>query len=355
MGATNLIPGPNSTEMAIHVGFVRGGWMGLVVAGVCFILPAVLITTAFAWLYVEHGQQPQVAPIVAGIKPAVLAIIFSAGWRLGRKAIQGWIVGVVFSAVLVASLCGVPEIPTLLGGSLAGTLALLWHRRRPPDASGAVALVATGYLPTRVISTLLAGTAATAVSLSKLGLFFLKVGCVLYGTGYVLIAYLQGGLVDQYGWLTQDQLLDAIAVGQLTPGPILSTATFIGYVVMAADGGHGAGLVGATVATVGVFLPSFVLVAITNPLVPRLRQLRWTAAFLDAVNAASIGLMAAVTVKLAWRVFFPSGAWRAPNWPSLLIAVAATAIVLRWKINAVWLVVGGAAAGIVCWLIGWRV
>jgi chromate transporter len=168
-----------------------------------------------------------------------------------------------------------------------------------------------------------------------------------------LIAYLEGGLVGGYEWLTDDQLLDAIAIGQFTPGPILSTATFIGYIVMAAGGDHAMGMAGAAVATLGVFLPSFVLVAITNPIVPRLRRSPWTAAFLDAVNAASMGLMAAVTAKLAWRIFFPDGNWFSPSWQGLLIAVVASFVVLRWKISAIWLVLGGAAAGVLFWLAGW--
>ena len=193
---------------------------------------------------------------------------------------------------------------------------------------------------------------ATWATLGQLAWFFLKVGSVLYGTGYVLIAYLQGGLVREYGWLNDDQLLDAIAIGQFTPGPIVSTATFIGYVVMAADGNRWLGLAGAAVATVAIFLPSFVFVAVTNPLVPRLRRSRWTAAFLDAVNAASLGLMAAVTIRLAGRIFFPGDDWW-PSWTALLIAAAATAVALRWKVSAIWLVLGGAAAGWLAWSSGW--
>jgi chromate transporter len=365
IGATNLIPGPNSTEMAIHIGYVRGGLPGLAVAGICFILPAVLITSVFAWLYVQYGQQPHVMPMIAGIKPAVLAIIFSAGWRLGRKAINGWIVGLVAASVVTASMCGMREIPVLLCGSVVGTLWLLWHRRRSRTSKGsgstvgALLLVGTAGGATRLaraglVSTVLASAASpTGATLGQLAMFFLKIGMVLYGTGYVLIAYLQGELVGQYGWLSEDQLLDAIAIGQFTPGPILSTATFIGYIVMAAGGDHAMGLAGAAVATLGVFLPSFVLVAITNPIVPRLRKSPWTAAFLDAVNAASMGLMAAVTAKLAWRIFFPDGSWLSPSWQGLLIAVVASFVVLRWKVSAIWLVLGGAAAGVMFWLVGW--
>ncbi len=366
IGATNLIPGPNSTEMAIHIGFVRGGWPGLIVAGTCFILPAVVITTVFAWLYVQYGTLPHVMPIIAGIKPAVLAIIFSAGWRLGCKAISGWIAGTIAVSVAIASLCGAGEIPVLLSGSAFGTMWFLWIRREqsgPPDTknAGMGALLLTGatggtsrILPPGLASTLLTATAVpTSVKLGQLALFFLKVGAVLYGTGYVLIAYLQGEVVGQYRWLTDDQLLDAIAIGQFTPGPILSTATFIGYLVMAANGDHAMGLAGGAVATLAVFLPSFLLVLITNPIVPRLRRSPWTAAFLDAVNAASMGLMAAVTIKLAWRVFFPTAIWWSPSWQGLLIALLASVAVLRWKIAAVWVVLGGAASGIAFWLVGW--
>jgi chromate transporter len=367
IGATNLIPGPNSTEMAIHIGFVRGGWPGLIVAGICFILPAVLITTVFAGLYVQYGSQPQVMPVIAGIKPAVLAIIFSAGWRLGRKAISGWIAGTIAVGVALASLSGGGEITVLLCGSALGTLWFLWDRRRRSgptvgDQIGLGALLFSSVAGSSArafqvgaASTLL-GTAAASggATLGQLALFFLKVGAVLYGTGYVLIAYLQGGVVDRYGWLTEDQLLDAIAIGQFTPGPILSTATFIGYLVMAGEGNHALGLAGGVVATLGVFLPSFLLVAITNPIVPRLRRSPWSAAFLDAVNAASMGLMAAVTAKLAWRVFFPTGQWWSPSWQGLMIAGIATAAVLRWRVGAVWVVLGGAAAGLLLWLIGWE-
>lgn len=365
VGATNLIPGPNSTEMAIHIGFVRGGWAGLAVAGVAFILPAVLITTALAWLYVEHGQQPQIEPIIAGIKPAVLAVIFTAGWRLGRKALSGWIVAMIFAAAAVASLCRVGEITVLLASSLLGMAWLRCYRRDRDQAvdlerSGGVRLgalllggtsAASANSAKAVAATSLAAATAgiaTWTTLGQLALFFLKVGAVLYGTGYVLIAYLQGGLVREYGWLSDDQLLDAIAIGQFTPGPILSTATFVGYVVMAAGGNRWMAFAGAGVATAAVFLPSFVFVAITNPIVPRLRRSRWTAAFLDAVNAASLGLMAAVTVRLSGRIFFPGVDWR-PSWTALLIAAAATAVALRWKVGAIWLVLGGTAAGWLAW------
>lgn len=368
VGATNLIPGPNSTEMAIHIGFVRGGWAGLMIAGLAFLSPAVLITAVFAWLYVEHGQQPQIEPIIGGIKPAVLAIIVTAGWRLGRKALSGWIVTTIFAAAAVASLCRVGEIPVLLTTSLLGMAWLRGSRRRREQAGqvgtsgdaplgavllGGASISGAGGVKVAAVSSLGAAVAvaSTWMTLGKLAWFFLKVGSVLYGTGYVLIAYLQGGLVREYGWLSDDQLLDAIAIGQFTPGPIVSTATFIGYVVMAAGGNRWLGVAGALVATVAIFLPSFVFVAITNPLVPRMRRSRWTAAFLDAVNAASLGLMAAVTIRLAGRIFFPGDDWR-PSWTALAIAAVAMGVVWRWKVSAIWLVVGGAAAGWLAWSIG---
>ncbi len=273
---------------------------------------------------------------------------------LGRKAIDGRIVGAIAMGVGSLSIFGIGEIPALLAGAILGMLCLLWSRRRPPaaknsqSAAGAAVMVGAGSgKPSACLFGWLSaplaavGAASGAAMLTELGVFFLKVGVVLYGTGYVLIAYLQGGLVDRYGWLTEDQLLDAVAIGQFTPGPILSTVTFIGYVVMANQGGHGLGLAGAAVATLGVFLPSFVLVVVTNPIVPRLRKSRWTAAFLDAVNAASIGLMAAVIIELSVQVFFPTADWLAPDWPALLIAASATFAALRWKPTAIWIVLGG--------------
>lgn len=341
LGATNLIPGPNSTEMAIHLGYVRAGWSGLAVAGICFILPAVGLTAGLAWIYVHLGQLPQVAPWLLGIKPAVVAIIAVSVWRLGNKACKTWSLGAIGAAVLAASLLQVNEVAALLLGGLVGMLWLRLpqaFRSRRGKILPVVAGAWLGQWLSQNVGVLLAtaagagGAGAASASLWKLGLFFLKVGAVLYGSGYVLVAFLQGGLVHEYGWLTQRELLDAIAIGQFTPGPVLSTATFIGYMI--------AGAGGAAVATTAIFAPSFLFVALVNPWIPRLRKSAWTAAFLDAVNVSAVALMAAVTVKLGQATL--------TSWPAWLIAVAATLIGLRWKVNLAWVVVGGGFLG---WLL----
>jgi chromate transporter len=325
VGATNLIPGPNSTEMAIHVGYLRAGWMGLLLAGLCFILPAVLITTGLAWAYVKFGTLPQVVPFLFGIKPALIAIILAAVWRLGKTAAKGIPLLSLGCAVAVGSLLGWDEIVLLL---LGGVMGMLWLGR-----SGNLALLA--WISVTATGTVAgaAGATTASVSLATLGLFFLKVGAVLYGSGYVLVAFLEGGLVRDYGWLSEAQLLDAIAIGQFTPGPVLSTATFIGYLL--------GGVPGAAVATTGIFLPSFIFVAALGLVLPRLRRSRWMAAFLDAVNVSSVALMAAVTVKLSVSTL--------TTWPAWVIALTAAGAGLRWRVNATWLVLGGAVVGRLLW------
>ncbi len=327
LGATNLIPGPNSTEMAIHIGFVRAGVIGLVVAGISFILPAALLTLGCAWVYDRFQTVPQAEALLYGIKPAVIAVILSAVWRLGKTAAKGpFLIGIGFLVMLLV-LLGINEIIVLLGGGIVGILWQLGSRLRKGKM-----LLGLAWLPSTNLA--LAATAAPSapVTLSALGLFFLKIGCVLFGSGYILVAYLQGGLVEQYQWLTQQQLLDAVAIGQFTPGPVLTTATFIGYVL--------AGPTGALVATLGIFVPSFLFVLTTNPLIPRLRQSAVASAFLDAVNASAIGLMAAVTVELARHTLIDWGAW--------LIVLISAAVLFRYKVNSAWLILGGAAIG---WLL----
>jgi chromate transporter len=327
LGATNLIPGPNSTEMAIHIGYMRNGWKGLVVAGVCFIVPAVLITLVLAHLYVSYGSIPQLHPIIAGIRPAVIAIILAAVFRLSKPLTKNPFMRVVGLAVIVLSLMHFDEIMLLLG---AGIVGLVWANR-DRLLSSASRLFTVALLPTILISTPMVTTheARTPVTLAGLGLFFLKIGSILYGSGYVLIAFIQGGLVDVRHWLTHAQLLDAVAVGQFTPGPVLSTATFIGYLIL--------GVPGAAVATTGIFLPSFIFVLFSSPLIPKLRKSRLASGFLDGVNAASLGLMLSVAITLAGTTLSDTGSW--------IIFLLAASIAAIWNLNAAWIVLGSSVLG----------
>ena len=324
IGATNLIPGPNSTEMTMHVGFARAGWLGLFVAGTCFILPAAGLTLVLAWLYVQSASVPNVAPFIAAIPAAVLAVIVGALWRLGTKAVTSVPLALIAAGVSVALIAGVSEIPALLiGGAVGGVALYLARRGRQPSGT----LPGVGAAPLAVLA--LQGASAALPSLAVLGLFFLKVGAVLYGSGYVLVAYLEADVVGTYGWLTQTQLLDAIALGQLTPGPVLTTSTAVGYLVR--------GVPGAAVATLGIFLPSFVFTGVLHPLVPKLREHLLTASLLDAINAASVALMAVVTVRLAFGALDTSAAWA--------IAALAAVLVLTKRANVIVLVVGAAVLG----------
>ncbi len=344
VGATHLIPGPNAVEMACHIGYRRAGLAGLLAGGVCFTVPAVAITAAFAWSYARYGALPQVEPFLAGIKPAILAVIFTAVWRLAKKALAGWPLGLIGAGVAAAVLLGSDEVVALLAAGVVGLAILRLTGRKTGSKDKKVAGVVAGLgvggtagtvraASAGAVGAATAAAAPTAASLWKLGLFFAKVGAVMYGGGYVLVAYMEGGLVGGDWGLTQAQLLDAVAVGQFTPGPMLTTATFVGYLLL--------GTPGAVVATVGIMLPCFIFVAAVNPLIPKLRSSRWASLFLDAVNAASIGLMAAVTVKLTCYTLI--------DWQSWCIALAAAVLAARWEVAPVWLVLGGAAAG---WLLG---
>jgi chromate transporter len=331
VGATNLIPGPNSTEMTMHIGYERAGTAGLFVAGACFIGPAALITGIFAWLYVQYGALPEVEPFLYGVKPTVLAIILGAVWRLGRSAIKGWRLAVLGTAVLAASLAGMGEIVALFAGGLIGMVWLQMTRQNSSTAERMlpVLFLQRAQVQADTVGVFLAAAGAGGVSLWKLGLFFLKIGSVLYGSGYVLIAFLEGGLVEDYGWLTQQQLMDAVAVGQFTPGPVFSAATFIGYILE--------GVPGALVATAAIFLPSFFFVLLLNPLIPKLRRSAWMSAFLDAVNVAAIALMLAVTIEL--------GITTLRTWPAWIIALTTGFLTVSYRVNAAWLILSGAVLG----------
>ncbi|MTJ51743.1 chromate efflux transporter [Anabaena sp. UHCC 0253] len=333
VGATNLIPGPNSTEMVIHIGYIYAGWLGLIVAGVCFILPAVLITGVFAWIYVNYGTLPQVAPLLYGIKPVVLAIIMNAIWGLAKKSVKTRELLII--AIVVGLITGFAKVNEVIALLLGGILGMIWLRSSN-QTNLMMAIFTTGTLwqTTATVTTPIGNN--VSVPLWQLGLFFLKVGSVLFGGGYLLIAFLQGGLVEQYGWLTQQQLLDAIAIGQFTPGPILSTATFIGYVI--------AGFPGAIVATLGIFMPSFLFVAALNPLINRIRNSSLTRPFLDSVNVSAVGLMVLTTIQLAIATLSLT---KTPyiDFLGLGIAIISGILVIRYRINAVYLILGGAMIG----------
>jgi chromate transporter len=331
VGATNLIPGPNSTELAIHIGHARAGWPGLLVAGVCFILPAVLIVVAVAWTYVRFGSLPEATWLFYGIKPVVIAIVAQALWGLGRTALKTrglWVLG---GAAIIGASVGVNELLVLLlSGAAMGVFATTRWR------AGAMAVVPGHGLfgnPANPMAAAVMAMSASAASVKLGTLFgvFAKAGAILFGSGYVLLAYLRADLVERLHWLTEAQLLDAVAVGQVTPGPVFTTATFIGYVL--------GGGIGATVATVGIFLPAFIYVAASGPILPRLRRSRVAAAVLDGVNVASLALMAVVTVQL--------GATALVDPLAIALVLISLVLLLRFRVNSAWLVLGGAIVGVI--------
>jgi chromate transporter len=319
LGATNLIPGPNSTEMAIHVGRRKAGWLGLLLAGGCFILPASLIVTFFAWIYVRYGSLPQATAILYGVKPVMIAIVLQALWRLCGVALKNRPLILTAAAGTFLNFLGVHELWILFGGGLLYALRKLLVPGRQIQF---LALIAQN--PT------VAATASVSFALGPMFLFFIKIGSVLFGSGYVLIAFLRADLVGRWHWLTEGQLLDAIAVGQITPGPLFTTATFIGYVL--------GGAPGAVVATAGIFLPAFFFVALSGPLVPRIRQSEAAGAFLDGVNAASVALMVVVTYQL--------GRFAIVDFTTLASAVISAIVLFRFRVNSVWMVLGGVVIGL---------
>ena len=319
LGATNLIPGPNSTEMAIHIGYDKGGWRGLLAAGLCFILPAVFITGIFALLYKEYGELPKMQSFIYGIKPAIIAIIIGAVYPLAKKSLKSVFLGIIGIAVLAASLLGINEIYLMFG---AGLLAFALHSVRNRNAGTLQSFVPLTFLQ---ITQTTFWTAANA----KLFWIFLKIGAILYGSGYVLFAFLDTELVAT-GLLTRQQLMDAIAVGQFTPGPVFSSVTFIGYQIN--------GLSGAVISTIAIFTPSFIFVALLNPLIKKIRQSKGLSVFLDAVNVASVAIIAAIC--------FVMGRETVTDWRTFSIAFISAVIVFRFKkINSAFGVIGGGLLG----------
>jgi len=323
LGAANLIPGPNSTEMTILLGARRAGWRGLIIGGVSFIVPAMLIVMLFGWLYVNYGSLPQMEWLLYGVKPVMVAIILSAVWELGKRAVKGRLTLVVGLIALLLYALGAGEIPLLLVGGVL--VMLIQNRSRLHWRGSAPAAILFGSSLSPIVS-----AAATPFSYSQLFWSFFKIGAVLYGSGYVLIAFMQTEFVQNLGWLTNQQLLDAIVVGQITPGPVFASATFVGFIL--------GGVPGALIATIGIFLPAFIFVAIVRPFVPRLRQSPWFGALLDGVNVVSLALVVGVTVGLG-RVSLIDPL-------TIAIAVLSLLILLRFKINSTWLVLGGALLGL---------
>ncbi len=316
MGATNLIPGPNSTEMTMHAGYHRGGAAGLFIAGMSFIFPAVCLTLAVAVFFEKFSEIEWVVPIINGIKAAVLSFIVGAIIKLGKKAVKTRFLAAIGVLVMVASFFGINEILCILA---AGVLVLLYH-------------LATDRSRLNNFAPLLLFSAAAAIPYSKWKLFFifLKVGAVLFGSGYVLFAYLDGELIDQVGWLSHEDLVEAIAVGQVTPGPVLSTATFIGYKV--------GGFSGAILATLGIFIPSFFYVWLLNPLIHKMRKSKPLTAFLQAVNVAAVAVMVVVSVKMAESILI--------DWKTIAICALSFFVYFYFKkINTLWIILGGAVLG----------
>ena len=321
IGAVNLIPGPNSTEMAIHIGHEKGGWKGLIIAGLCFILPAVFITGLFAWLYKQYGQLPEVQPFIYGIKPAIIAIILGAIFPLAKKTLKTLTLITIGIVVFVGSLMGISEIYLMFG---SGFIAMIWAYININKSAKISSFVPLAIVP-------LLNTVIVSATNANLFWIFFKIGAILYGSGYVLFAFLDTELVAT-GLLTRQQLIDAIAVGQFTPGPVFSSVTFIGYQI--------SGLTGAIIATIAIFLPSFAFVALLKPLIKKMRTSHQFSTFLDAVNVASVAVIVAVC--------FDMGKDTITDWRTIVIAILSVMVVFRFKkVNSAMVVLGGAMMGYV--------
>ena len=328
VGATNLIPGPNAVELTIHLSFLRAGWPGFFLGGLSYILPSVLIVMGLAWSYQEYGAVPQVAWVLFAVKPVVIAIIIKALWFLGKQAIKDPITGIAAVSVLLLNLLGFDSLVLLFSAGIIVMLIKNFKKFKasPPNIKS--------FLPFTLPSA--ASLIPQAFNLSTLFLTFLKIGSVLYGGGYVLLAFLRSDFVVRLGWLTEKQLIDAVAIGQVTPGPLFTTATFIGYIL--------AGVPGAILSTVGIFIPSFFFVAISNRFIPKMRQSIWFSEFLNGINAASLGLMAAVTIQLAKAVLVDG--------TSIFLAVFSLALVVFTRINTTWVILAAVVFGIARFWIG---
>jgi len=330
LGASTLIPGPTSTEMALHIGFRRAGLAGLLVAGVCFILPAAVMVGAIAFAYMRWGGRvPQAGAVLYGIKPVVIAVLIQAMYRLGRAALKSWLLAVVGAGAAAANFFGANELAVLFGAGILVVLVRAITARRRGGARVPM-LLAPLPLPLGKTSSFALASVAGGAGLWSMSLIFLKIGAVLFGGGYVLVAFLRADFVNRYGWITEGQLFDAVAVGQFTPGPLFTTATFIGYVL--------GGPWGAVAATVAIFLPGFVLVAISGPFIPRLRKSPAAGAFLDGLNVAALALLAVVSWQLGRAAIF--------DVRTIVICVAALAVLLILRINSAWLVLAGAVVGL---------
>jgi chromate transporter len=322
LGATQLIPGPNSTEMTIYLGFIRAGWPGLVLGGAGFILPSMIMVIGLAWTYLQFGSTPQIEWVLYAVKPVVIAIILNALWSLRKKAVKDLPTGLIAAAVILLNFLGVDTILLLLGSGVV-LAACQWLKNNWKNHHSLWMLMPFG-------SMVQLPQAARNFNLSTLFLTFLKIGGVLYGSGYVLLAFLRSEFVEGLGWLTDQQIIDAVAIGQVTPGPLSTAATFLGYVL--------GGIPGALLATLGMFLPSFLIVILTYPLIPRMRESRFFSAFLDGVNAGSLGLMAVVAWQLARAAFV--------DIPALILGLISLFLVAFKRVNSTWIIFGAVLIGL---------
>lgn len=329
LGAANLIPGPNSTEMAIHIGFQRAGIPGLITAGVCFILPAVILVTGLAWAYVAFGDLPKMERFFYGLKPVMIAVILQALWSLARTALKTRFLFFLSVFMLAAALAGLHEVVVIFLGGMISLLRIktVSTHRESSKKHFLGALAFPALMPGLVSA---GSSASTSLTAGTLFWVFLKAGSLLFGSGYVLLAFLQADLVHRFHWLTENQLLDAITVGQITPGPVFTTATFVGYVLM--------GTKGALIATLGIFLPAFIFVGVSAPFIPKLRSSQSMSAFLDGVNAASLSLMAVVTCHLGKLMY--------GEWLSSLILIGSLVALFKFRIPSPWLILAGGALGL---------